>query len=249
MRGPARGSPVIRSRRSPLGPGERADDGGRTGGLTGVDDPVLGDRALDRQVEEDPAAAEDEEVVARLLDVGDDMRGQERGDAVGPDGIDEDVQELAACERVETGEGSSSRRTGARVPSASASPTCACCPPDSSSAGAVAGMSSSSSRRRASSASKPSRSDAAITTCSSTVSSRYRDGICGTYPMRRTAPDAVPGGVDAVDGEAALGRPLEPDPGLEQRGLARPVRADERGDAAVGDLEVDVSQGPRPPTL
>ena len=65
---------------------------------------MLGDRAGDRQVEQHRAAAEHEQPIACLLDVGDDVRRQERRRAIGPNRVDQDVQELATRQRIEAGQ-------------------------------------------------------------------------------------------------------------------------------------------------
>ena len=54
--------------------------------------------------QERPPAAEHDQVVARLLDVGDDVRREQRRRARLPDGVDEDPQELAPGQRVEARE-------------------------------------------------------------------------------------------------------------------------------------------------
>ena len=121
--------------------------------------------------------------------------------------------------------GSSSSRTGARVPSAIASPTCACCPPESSSARASSGMSSWSSRRSASTRSNAGRQRAA----SDEV---IGDGQLAVQRRRlRDVPDpterlgAVPPRVDPVDEEASRRRALEADAALDEGRLAGAVRA------------------------
>jgi hypothetical protein len=48
---------------------------------------------------------------------------------------------------------------------------------------------------------------------------------------------------------APAGRPLEADPGLDQRRFAGRVRADQRGDPAARDGQVDPLQGPGPPSV
>lgn len=49
--------------------------------------------------------------------------------------------------------------------------------------------------------------------------------------------------VDAVDANLTRGRALEADEGLHQRGLAGGVRADEAGDRASRDRQVDLLEG------
>ena len=66
-----------------------------------VGDDVVGDRVRDREVEQDPAGAQDQEAVAGLLDVGDDVGRQEGGRPVGADAVDQDVQKLPASQRIQ----------------------------------------------------------------------------------------------------------------------------------------------------
>ena len=61
--------------------------------------PAIASR--DRDGQQRPPTAEDDEAVAGLLDVGDDVRREQRGRARRPNGIDEDLEELAAGERIE----------------------------------------------------------------------------------------------------------------------------------------------------
>jgi hypothetical protein len=55
-------------------------------------------------VEKHTAGREDHQTVTGLLDVGDDVRRQERRPSAMSDGVDEDSQEVAAGERVEAGQ-------------------------------------------------------------------------------------------------------------------------------------------------
>ena len=61
---------------------------------------MLGDRPGDREVEQHAPATEHEEPVAGLLDVGDDVGREEHGRTVGTHRVDQDVEELAARQRV-----------------------------------------------------------------------------------------------------------------------------------------------------
>ena len=85
---------------------ERTDDAlgrdRRAGGT--VDDAVMGEGFGDRQVEERVALTEDDQPVAGLLDVGDDVRRQQSRVSRGADRLDQDVEELPPGERVEAGQ-------------------------------------------------------------------------------------------------------------------------------------------------
>ena len=110
-------------------------------------------------------------------------------------------------------------------------------------------MSRSSSRRRASDAIEagpegPRQRDVLVDGQLAVQRRRLRD-----VAESRDRAAAVAPRVDAVDGQVALGRPLEADPRLEERRLARAVRPDERGDAAIRDREVDVAERPAPPAV
>ena len=63
---------------------------------------MLDDSAGDRQVEQCLATPKDQQSIARLLDIGDDVRRQEGGRAIFADGIHEHMQELASGEWVQT---------------------------------------------------------------------------------------------------------------------------------------------------
>src|SRR6185369_243284 len=66
-------------------------------------------------------------------------------------------------------------------------------------------------------------------------------------PLDRLLPVLL--GIDPARHEASFGRPLEADPAPDQRRLARSVRADEGGDRALGNRQVDMAQRPRSPAI
>ena len=65
---------------------------------------MMGEGFGDRQVEQRVALAEDDQPVAGLLDVGDDVRRQQSRVSRGADRLDQDVEELPPGERVEAGQ-------------------------------------------------------------------------------------------------------------------------------------------------
>ena len=107
-RPPTDASPRTRLRRSPAGPG-KTPTSGRPAGCRRSPSAASITRCSamapgDRQVEQRLAGAEHEQPVAGLLDVGDDVRRQERRRAVGVDRVDQDVEEFATRQRVEAGQ-------------------------------------------------------------------------------------------------------------------------------------------------
>ena len=81
-----------------------------------------------------------------------------------------------------------------------------------------------------------------------TASRRTRTGRSpGTRPMRRSRHSSAGSRceVDAVDGDATVGRVVEAAQQLHERGLARAVLADERDHRTRAQLEVHVAQHPR----
>ena len=87
---------------SPVGDGNEPTT--RSAAIAGSTGPLqhamVGERLRDRQVEQSVALAEDDQAVAGLLDVRDDVGRQERRVALGTDGLDEDVEELPTGERI-----------------------------------------------------------------------------------------------------------------------------------------------------
>ena len=234
---------------------EDADDGARDGPAR----PARTDRprprecsaiapAIDRS-SSIRAAAEHQQPVAGLLDVGDDVRRQERGRAVGADRVDQDVQELATRQRVEAGQRLVEEEDRRPHPQRERQPDLRLLSP-----GQLVGARG----ERDVEVVEPAAGDGRIE--ARTEGRRHRhvlvDGQLAVErrrlrdvadPLDRAA--AVAPRVDAVDGQVALGRSLEADPRLEQGGLAGAVRPDERGDAAVRDREVDVAERPAPPAV
>ncbi len=207
------------------------------------------DGAGDGEVQQGPSGAQDEQPVAGLLDVGDHVRGEERRRTIGPDRVDEDVQEFAAGQRVEAGQRlveeedrcSHPQRQGQSdlrlLPAGQLIGTCV--QRDIEVVESVAG-------------------DRGIEPGPQRPGHRhvFVDGELAIERRRlRHVADPLDGAaailprVDAVDGQVALGRALEADPRLEKRRLARPIRADQGRDAAVGDLEIDVAERPVPAAI
>jgi hypothetical protein len=104
---------------------------------------VVGERLGDGQVEERVALAEDDQPVARLLDVGDHVRREERRPPGRPNRLDHQVEELAPGEWIEARERlvqEQDRRPGAERESQP--DLCLSSPPESSPAFAVSGIDS-----------------------------------------------------------------------------------------------------------
>ena len=214
------------------------------GSVGGIDHPVFRDGARDREVEQRLARAKDEQPIARLLDIGDDVRGQEGGRAVGADGVDQDVQELAAGQRIEAGQRlveQEDRRPHPQRERQSDLRLLA--------AGQLVGAGG----ERDVEIVEPAAGDPRVEPRPERLGQHHVlvDGQLAVERRRlRDVADpldratAVLPGVDAVDGQVALGRSFEADPRLEQRRLAGAVGPDERGDAAIGDLEIDVAERP-----
>ena len=250
---PPGAGPRTRPSRSPAGPGKIPTivlPPGTTGlAPAEIDHDMLRDGAGDRQVEQGLASTEHEQSVARLLDVGDDMRRQEGGRTIGADGINEHVKELAAGQRVQAGQRLVEQEH--RCPHAERERQPDLCL-------LTARQLLCPRRERDVEIVEPAPGHGHV----EPGPERIGQGnvlVDGQLPVQRRrlrhvadpadrrAP--VTPRIDAVDGEVALARPLEADPRLEQRRLARAVRADERGDAPVRDREVDVAERPAAPPI
>ena len=193
-----------------------------------LDDPVAGPRLRDRHVQQHPPAAEDEQPVAGLLDVGDHVR-RTAARSRPPRGPRRPSRAGTRAARAGRGSasGSSSSRTGARVPSAIASPTCACWPPESSSA---AGVRAGCPARRGAARRRRGRSRRGSARRATRWSAHRqlaveRRGLGHVPDLADRAAAVLP----RVDARRPASRPvvgpLEPDVALDQRRLAGAVRA------------------------
>ncbi|HEX3428176.1 MAG TPA: hypothetical protein VHS36_05165 [Candidatus Limnocylindrales bacterium] len=233
---------------------ERPDDRLR-GSLAGrlrrraFDDPMMGDRLGDREVEERMALAEHDQPIARLLDVRDHVRRQERRRPGGPDGLDHEMEELATGEWIEArqrlieqedlgsgreGEGETdlcllaARQLARTRTERDRQP-----------------LDVSRSHRFVESAAERRRQRDVLSDGQIAVERRRLGNVADAF----NGTLAVSLRIDAAGDEAAFGCALEADPGADQSRLARAIRPDEGRDAALRHREVDTAQRPRPPSI
>jgi hypothetical protein len=209
----------------------------------------MADRLGDRQIEERPAAPENDDPVARLLDVGDDMGRQERGVAAGANGLNENVEELAPGERIEARKRLVEQQDPGPRPERERQSHLGLL-----AARQLAGQGPQGDRE----AVDVRRGEGGIEPPPERCRERQvvgdRQGRVERRRLRDVADPAdgsaaVTLWVDAAGDEAPLGRPLEPDPGADQRRLARAVGPDERRDRASRHREIDAAERPAPPPI
>ena len=216
----------------------------RRGVLARADqDLMLGQHRVNVAAQLDPGRGQQDEVVADPFEIGDQMRGQHDGEAAVGHRVGQDGQEVPPGERVERGDGLVEQQQPGLLGQRQRQRHLGPLPAGQRAHGLVKRDVQA---RRAAAA--PTRRPSAGLRCapmpmwSSALTAAGTAGSPGRGSRCRRGRPGPGAGVPPSTATSPRGRPGQPGEQPQQRGLAGAVRADQRGDPALGNGDRAVAQ-------